>query len=103
MVYNIFRCTVEKILNATVKPFQGHLKGGRSQIFEITITSYNQPAMLTIMFNISYKLVSQNKNYKQSLINYKMNKEKLDGIFIINECGNYKPVNNKYNTSIKLI
>lgn len=52
------------------------------------------------MFNISYKLVSQIENYNQSLINYKMDKEKLDGIFLINECGNYKPVNiiNVYKT-----
>lgn len=44
------------------------------------------------MFNVSYKLVSQNENYINSLRNYKMNNDKLEGVFIINEHGNYKPV-----------
>lgn len=73
-------------------PFKGNLKGHEIQIFEITVSSYNQSAILTIMFNICYKFVSQSENYKQSLNNYNVNKDKLDGIFLINECGNYKPV-----------
>lgn len=87
-----FRCTVEKLLSATVIPFKGILKGHSNQVFEITIISYNQPAILTIMFNVSYTLVCQNENYNRSLRNFEINKEKLDGVFIINECGHYKPV-----------
>lgn len=74
-------------------PSKGNLKGHESQVFEITVASYNQPAILTIMFNISYKLVSEKENYEQSLRNYNMNKKKINGVFVINECGNYKPVN----------
>lgn len=44
------------------------------------------------MLNISYKSVSQVENYKQSLKNYNTNKDKLEGVFIINEFGNFKPV-----------
>lgn len=87
-----FRCTVEKILSATVMPFKGNLKRHEVQVFEITVSSYNQPAILTIMFNISYEFVSQNENYKKSLKDYNVNKNKLAGIFLINECGNFKPV-----------
>lgn len=88
----LFSCIVENILTAVVTPFKGNLKPHRSQVFEVTVTSNNQPAILTIMLNISYKLVSQNEHYKQSLRNYNTNKEKLEGVFLINECGNYKPV-----------
>ncbi|VVC36257.1 Immunoglobulin-like fold [Cinara cedri] len=84
-------CMVEKILNATVTPIKGYLNRNRSQLFEITVNSYKQPAILTIMFNVTYKLVSQTENYYQSLKNYAINKEKLNGVFIIKECGNYKP------------
>lgn len=87
-----FRCTIEKILISNIIPPKGNLKGHTNQVFEITITSYHQPAILTTMFNISYTFVSQIENYKQSLNNYYINKDKLDGIFIINQCGNYKPV-----------
>lgn len=73
-------------------PLKGNLKGHESQVFEITVASYNQPAFLTVMLNISYKLVSENENYEQSLRNYNITKNKLDGVFLINECGNYKPV-----------
>lgn len=83
---------MEKILSATVTPFKGYLKGNRRQVFEITVISYEQPAVLTIMFNVTYKLVSQTENYCQSLKNYIINKDKLEGVFMINECGNYKPV-----------
>lgn len=88
----LFRCTIEKILISNIIPSKGNLKGHKNQVFEITITSYHQPAILTTMFNISYTFVSQIENYKQSLNNYYINKDKLDGIFIINKCGNYKPV-----------
>lgn len=44
------------------------------------------------MFNLSYKLVSQNENYIKSLRDYEINNAKLDGVFIMNEYGNYKPV-----------
>lgn len=73
-------------------PIKGNLKGRKSQVFDLTVTSHNQPAILTIMFNISYKNVSENERYKQSLRSYDVNKEKLEGVFLINECGTYKPV-----------
>lgn len=44
------------------------------------------------MLNISYKSVSQNENFKQSIKNNNINKDKLEGVFIINEFGNFKPV-----------
>lgn len=44
------------------------------------------------MLNISYKSVSQDENYKQSIKNYNINKNKMEGVFIINEFGNFKPV-----------
>lgn len=88
----LFRFTVENILTITINPFKGNIKGHTNQVFEITITSYHQPAIITTMLNVSYTLVSQNENYKQSLRNYNTNKQKLDGVFIINKCGNYKPV-----------
>lgn len=99
----LFRCTIANILTANVIPIKGNVKGHSSKVFEITFTSYYQPAIFTIMFNISYKLVFQNENYKQSLRNYNINKDKLDGVFIINECGNYKPVSYfsySYNTTL---
>lgn len=83
---------IEKILSGYVTPFKGYLKGNESQVFEITVVSYKQPAILTIMFNITYKLASQTKNYHQSISNYNTNKDKLEGVFMINEYGNYKPV-----------
>jgi len=87
-----FSCTVDKILTAIICPLNGNLKSHRNQIFEISITSYNEPVILTIMLNISYKLVSQIENYKRSLRNYTINKDRLEGFFKIDECGNYKPV-----------
>jgi len=83
---------VENILTITINPFKGNLKGHTNQVFEITITSFHQPAIITTMLNVSYTLVSQNEKYKQSLHNYNTNKHKLDGVFMINKCGNYKPV-----------
>lgn len=83
---------MEKILSSTVTPLKGHLKGNRRQVFEITVASYEQPAVLTIMFDVTYKLVSQTENYCLSLKNYIINRDKLDGVFMINESGNYKPV-----------
>lgn len=82
-------------MTADIFPFKGSLKQQKSQVFETTITSYNQPAILTIMLNISYKSVSQNENYTQLIKNYNINKNKLEGVFIINECGNFKPVSIK--------
>jgi len=86
------RCTVNDILTAIICPLKGNLKKHGSQVFEISITSFNQPAILTIMLNISYKLVSQIENYERSLRNYNINKERLEGYFKIDECGNYKSV-----------
>lgn len=83
---------MEKILTTVINPFKGNLKGHDSRVFKITVTSYNQPAVLTAMFNVSYKFVSQVENYKKSLRDYNTNKQKLDGVFIINTHGNYKPV-----------
>lgn len=87
-----FRCTVDDILTAIICPLKGNLKKHGSQVFEVSITSFNQPAILTIMLNISYKLVSQIENYERSLRNYNINKEKLEGYFKIDERGNYKSV-----------
>jgi len=36
--------------------------------------------------------VSQIENYERSLRNYKKNKDRLEGYFKIDECGNYKSV-----------
>jgi len=58
----------------------------------MSITSYNEPAILTIMLNISYKFVSEIENYERSLKNYNINKKRLEGYFKIDEYGNYKPV-----------
>ncbi|XP_025195925.1 LOW QUALITY PROTEIN: uncharacterized protein LOC112595057 [Melanaphis sacchari] len=91
IIYEWNECTVDKILTAIICPIKGNLKKYKSQIFEMSITSYNEPAILTIMLNISYKLVSQIENYERSLKNYNINKNRLEGYFIINECGNYKP------------
>lgn len=44
------------------------------------------------MLNITYKLVSQIENYERSLRNYNINKDRLQGYFKIDECGNYKSV-----------
>lgn len=87
-----FSCTVDKILTAVISPIKGNLKKHNSQIFQISITSYNEPAILTIMLNITYKLVSQIENYERSLRNYNINKDRLQGYFKIDECGNYKSV-----------
>lgn len=87
-----YRCTIDTILTAKICPLKGHLKKYGSQVFEISITSYNEPAILTIMLNISYKFVSQIENYERSLRNYNINKERLEGYFRIDECGNYKSV-----------
>jgi len=83
---------VDEILTAIICPLKGNLKKHESQVFEISITSFDQPAILTIMLNISYKLVSQIENYERSLRNYNINKERLEGYFKIDECGNYKSV-----------
>lgn len=88
----LFRCTIEKILTITINPSKGNLKGHSSKVFEITINSKHQPAIITSMLDVSYTLVSENEIYKQSLLNYNTNKQKLDGVFMINKCGNYKPV-----------
>ncbi|XP_026809873.1 uncharacterized protein LOC113551681 [Rhopalosiphum maidis] len=90
IIYECKECTVDKILKAIICPIKGNLKKNRSQIFEISITSYNEPAILTIMLNISYMLVSQIENYERSLRNYKKNKDRLEGYFKIDEFGNYK-------------
>lgn len=99
-----FRCTViDKILTATIDPIKGNLKKHKSQVFEISITSYNEPAILTIMLNISYKFVSQIESYKRSLRNYNINKDKLEGFFKIDECGKYKSVRIYTNFNFKFL
>lgn len=58
------------------------------------------------MLNITYKLVSQIENYERSLRNYNINKDRLQGYFKIDECGNYKsviilnPIYIKYNSKV---
>lgn len=83
---------MEKIITTVIIPCKGYLKERSNQVFLVTVTSYEQPAILTIMFNISYKLVSQDESYKKSLRNYYTNKKKLNDVFLINEHGNYKYV-----------
>lgn len=73
-------------------PLKGNIKGHNSQVFEMDVTSYNQPAILTIMLNVKYKLTIQNEKYEESLKNYNICKEKLEELFLINEHGTYKPV-----------